>query len=488
MIAAEEMVVTVTHGGYVKRNPKTLYRAQRRGGRGITGAATHEEDFVAQLFVASTHDTLLMFTNKGRVYSKKMWEVPQAGRTAKGKAFVNLIPLQEGERVVALLPVREFSEGAFVVMATRRGLHQEDLAATPSPTSAAPASSRCPSPTTTTWSACASPRARPTSCSARATAGPFASARRTCARWAARRAACAASGCARRRTTRWSAWRSSRARSRRRCSPSASAATASARRPRDYPTKNRGGKGVITIKTTERNGKVVGLRLVSDDDDLMLITDGGKLIRMPVDGIPTIGRNTQGVRLIRLEDGREGGGHGADGREGRGRARGRRPRWRRRAPSSRPSRSASEDLGDEAAADEDATRTTTTTTTTASRRRRGRRSRGRGVTEWPTEPRSQAPALLGAVRARLRALPRRRELARARVQGGRAARRSSSSAASGAYVYDVDGNRYIDFVGSWGPLILGHADPDVVAAIVARRRRRAPPSARRPRARSSSAS
>src|SRR3954469_23869480 len=120
-IAPEEMVVTVTHGGYVKRSPKTLYRAQRRGGRGVTGAATHEEDFVAQLFVASTHDTLLMLTNKGRAYSKKIWEVPQAGRTAKGKAFVNLLPLQEGERVVALLPVREFSEGAFVVMATRTG-------------------------------------------------------------------------------------------------------------------------------------------------------------------------------------------------------------------------------------------------------------------------------------------------------------------------------------------------------------------------------
>src|SRR6185436_18972398 len=122
MIAPEEMVVTVTHGGYVKRNPKSLYKAQRRGGRGVTGAAMHEEDFVAQLFVASTHDTLLMFTSQGRAYAKKVWEVPQAGRTAKGKAFVNLIPLQEGERVVALLPVREFSEGAFVVMVTRGGL------------------------------------------------------------------------------------------------------------------------------------------------------------------------------------------------------------------------------------------------------------------------------------------------------------------------------------------------------------------------------
>ena len=142
MIAPEEMVVTVTHGGYVKRNPKTLYKAQRRGGRGITGAATHEEDFVAQLFVASTHDVLLMLTNKGRAYSKKVWEVPQAGRTAKGKAFVNLLPLQEGERVVALLPVREFSEGAFVVMATRRGYIKKTSLGRSSATSAARASSR----------------------------------------------------------------------------------------------------------------------------------------------------------------------------------------------------------------------------------------------------------------------------------------------------------------------------------------------------------
>ena len=163
MIVHEEMVVTVTHGGYVKRNPKTLYQAQRRGGRGITGAATHEEDFVAQLFVASTHDTLLMLTNKGRAYSKKIWEVPQAGRTAKGKAFVNLIPLQEGERVVALLPVREFSEGAFVVMATRPRLHQEDLARRLRQHPQLRHHRARPSPTTTIWSACASPKARPTS-------------------------------------------------------------------------------------------------------------------------------------------------------------------------------------------------------------------------------------------------------------------------------------------------------------------------------------
>ncbi|HEY4394765.1 MAG TPA: DNA gyrase subunit A [Polyangia bacterium] len=302
MIAPEEMVVTVTHGGYVKRNPKTLYRAQRRGGRGITGAATHEEDFVAQLFVASTHDTLLMLTNKGRAYSKKVWEVPQAGRTAKGKAFVNLIPLQEGERVVALLPVREFSEGAFVVMATRTGyIKKTSLDAFANIRSSGIIALSIPDDDDLV--------------AVRITEGAFDVLIGTRNGWAIR-------------------FREENVRPMGRTArgvrgirlrdgdgdkdqvvgmavvPREEPATLltvcergyGKRTPTsDYPTKNRGGKGVITIKTTERNGKVVSLRLVSDDDDLMLITDGGKLIRMPVDGIPTIGRNTQGVRLIRLE-------------------------------------------------------------------------------------------------------------------------------------------------------------------------------------------
>jgi len=301
MIAPEEMVVTVTHGGYIKRNPKTLYRAQRRGGRGITGAATHEEDFVAQLFVASTHDTLLMVTNKGRAYSKKVWEVPQAGRTAKGKAFVNLIPLQEGERVVALLPVREFSEGAFVVMATRLGqikktsldafgnirvsgiialtIADDDALVSVRITEGA---SDLLLGTRNGWAIrFREENVRPMGRSARGVRG---------IRLRDGQDADHVVGMA--------------------VIPREEPATLltvcekgyGKRTPTsDYPTKNRGGKGVITIKTTERNGKVVGLRLVTDADDLMLITDGGKLIRMPVDGVPTIGRNTQGVRLIRLE-------------------------------------------------------------------------------------------------------------------------------------------------------------------------------------------
>jgi DNA gyrase subunit A len=302
MIVQEEMVVTVTHGGYVKRNPKTLYKAQRRGGRGITGAATHEEDFVAQLFVASTHDVLLMLTNKGRAYSKKIWEVPQAGRTAKGKAFVNLIPLQEGERVVALLPVREFSEGAFVVMATRRGyIKKTSLDAFANIRSSGIIALTIPDDDDLV--------------SVRITEGAADLLIGTRNGWAIRfreenvrpmgRSARGVRGIRLRegdgekdQVVGMSVIpREEPATLLTVCERGYGKRTPTS----DYPTKNRGGKGVITIKATERNGKVVSLRLVSDDDDLMLITDGGKLIRMPVDGIPTIGRNTQGVRLIRLE-------------------------------------------------------------------------------------------------------------------------------------------------------------------------------------------
>jgi DNA gyrase subunit A len=301
MIAAEEMVVTVTHAGYVKRSAKSLYKAQKRGGRGITGAATHEEDFVAQMFVASTHDTLMMFTNQGRVYARKIWEVPAASRTAKGKSFVNLIPLQENERVVALQPVGEFAEGAFVVMATQRGVIKK-----------------------TSLNAFANIRASgiialsidegDALVGVQITEGNADFLLGTRDGWAIR---------FREEGVR-PMGRTARGVRGIKLRDEADVVVGMAVVPRDgavtlltvcergygkrtpttdYPTKNRGGKGVITIKTTERNGKVVSLRIVTDDDDLMLITDGGKLIRMPVDGVPTIGRNTQGVRLIRLEEG-----------------------------------------------------------------------------------------------------------------------------------------------------------------------------------------
>jgi DNA gyrase subunit A len=299
MIAPEEMVVTVTHGGYVKRSAKNLYRAQKRGGRGITGASTHEEDFVAQMFVASTHDTLMMFTNQGRVYARKIWEVPNAGRAAKGKAFVNLIPLQENERVVALLPVKEFSEGAFVVMATQRGIIKKtSLGAFSNIRSSGIIALSIDDDDALVG--------------VQITEGASDLLLGTRDGWAIR---------FREEGVR-PMGRNARGVRGIKLREKDDAVVGMAVVPRDqpltlltvcergygkrtptsdYPTKNRGGKGVITIKTTDRNGKVVSMRIVTDDDDLMLITDGGKLIRMPVDGVPTIGRNTQGVRLIRLE-------------------------------------------------------------------------------------------------------------------------------------------------------------------------------------------
>jgi len=122
LIAEEDMVVTISNTGYIKRNPVSLYRAQRRGGKGKTGMATKEEDFVSRLFVASTHANLLFFTNKGKAYVKKVHEIPQAGRAAKGKAVINLLPFDQDESMQAILPIREFEEGKFIVMATRKGL------------------------------------------------------------------------------------------------------------------------------------------------------------------------------------------------------------------------------------------------------------------------------------------------------------------------------------------------------------------------------
>jgi DNA gyrase subunit A len=251
------------------------------------------------MFVASTHDTLMMFTNQGRVYARKIWEVPNAGRTAKGKAFVNLIPLQENERVVALLPVREFSEGAFVVMATRAGLikktslnlfanirssgiialsivDNDDLVGVRITEGA----SDLLLGTRNGWAIrFREENVRPMGRTARGVRGIRL---RDAGDQVVGMAVIPRDGPATLLTV---------------CENGYGKRTPTS----DYPTKNRGGKGVITIKTSERNGKVVNLRIVTDEDDLMLITNGGKLIRMPVNGIPTIGRNTQGVRLIRLE-------------------------------------------------------------------------------------------------------------------------------------------------------------------------------------------
>ena len=121
LIAEEDVVVTISHAGYIKRNPVTEYRSQRRGGKGVVGATTRAEDFVEHMFISSTHAFLLFFSSIGKVYWVKVYEIPHGSRTAKGKAIVNLLPLQEGEKISSFLPVREFQDDRFIVFATRKG-------------------------------------------------------------------------------------------------------------------------------------------------------------------------------------------------------------------------------------------------------------------------------------------------------------------------------------------------------------------------------
>jgi DNA gyrase subunit A len=295
LIVEEDMVVTVSHQGYVKRNPITQYRAQRRGGKGLKGMQTKDEDFVEQLFVASTHSTLLFFTNRGRVHWKKVYELPQLGRAARGKALVNLLTLAEGERVQALLPVRSFEEAAgdYVVLATRCGVIKK-----------------------TAVSAFSNPRRGGIIAinlddddeviSARRTNGTqeviLASKSGKSIRFPERqvrpmgRTAAGVRGI--------TLGSSDEVVGMEILSPGATILTVTGngfgkRTPlEDYRVQNRGGQGVITIRTSVRNGEVVGVVQVMGDDEVMLITNAGKVLRCKVSGISVMGRATQGVKLM----------------------------------------------------------------------------------------------------------------------------------------------------------------------------------------------
>ena len=179
------MLVTVTHGGYIKRTPLSLYRTQRRGGRGKIGATTSEADFVEHLVSVGTHDRLMFFTSKGKVYELKAYEVPEGGRAAKGRSIANLLNLADDERMEAFIPAPKETAGKYLFFTTRRGMVKK-TALDESPTSAPTASSQSISKKATNWSAYASPTATSKSCFRRARARRFASRKKRCARWAAR--------------------------------------------------------------------------------------------------------------------------------------------------------------------------------------------------------------------------------------------------------------------------------------------------------------
>jgi DNA gyrase subunit A len=295
------MIVSVSHNGYVKRVPVTEYRAQHRGGRGVKGAESGSDDFVAELFVASTHDHVLMFTNQGRVYEKKVYELPLGKREARGKAIVNLVELQPAEKVLTMLSVKSFDAGWYVVFATREGtVKKTELEAFGNIRS--------------TGIRAITLEEGDDLVSVRLTNGEMDVMLGTRNGYAIRFREDKVRAMGRdARGVRGIALREG------------DAVVGMVSFPRDagpmsilticergygkrtaigeYPTKNRGGKGVISIRTSERNGKVVGVRVVSEEDHVILITDRGKLIRVPVKGVPVVGRNTQGVRIMRVEEG-----------------------------------------------------------------------------------------------------------------------------------------------------------------------------------------
>ncbi|MCD4716459.1 MAG: DNA gyrase subunit A [Desulfobacterales bacterium] len=295
LIAQEEMVVTISHQGYIKRSPISLYRAQRRGGKGMTGVKPKAEDFVENLFVASSHDYFLFFTNKGRVYWKKVHEMPEAGRLSKGKAIVNLLDLKKGERVATILSIKDFEEGRYVVMASRKGLVKKtELDSYSHPRSGGIVALKI--------------REEDELISVRVSSGEqdiFLATRqgksirfRESDLRGMGRVAAGNIGIRMEKGDEVVAMEILK--------EGATILTVTENgygkrtRTEEYRTQSRGGKGILTIKATERNGPVVYSNQVTDQDELMIITGHGKIIRMRVVDISVIGRNTQGVRLINL--------------------------------------------------------------------------------------------------------------------------------------------------------------------------------------------
>jgi DNA gyrase subunit A len=296
-IVDEDMAVTISHDGYIKRNPITLYRAQRRGGKGKIGTTTKEEDFVEYLFIASMHSYILFFTTIGKVYWIKVHELPQASRAARGKPIVNLLNLEPGERVSAFLTVREFQEGRYIVFATKNGLIKK-----------------------TELMAYANPRSsgiraigledRDEVIGVRLTDGQqeiiLSTADGQSIRFKEEQVRPTGRGTF--GVVGMKLDPGDKIVSMEILTLGFDVLTVSEggfgkRTAMDeYRLQSRGGKGVITMKTTDKTGRVVGVQQVTEDDQLMLVSNSGKIIRLRIKDIRVIGRNTQGVRLIDVEE------------------------------------------------------------------------------------------------------------------------------------------------------------------------------------------
>jgi len=297
LIPEEDVVVTLSHGGYVKARPVAAYQAQRRGGRGRAATRMKDEDFIDQLFIANSHDTLLCFTSLGKAYWLKVYQVPRAGSGARGRPIVNLLPLADEERINAVLPVKEFAEDRYVVFATSAGTVKK-----------------------TPLTAFSRPRANGIIAvelrdDDRLVGAEITDGNQDIMLFArSGKAIRFAEGDVRPMGRTATGVRGLRLGG----GDDEVIALTIPREPmlliatqngygkqttlEDFPVQGRGGQGVIAIQTTERNGRAVGALQVSDEDEIMLISSGGTLVRTPMADISVMGRNTQGVRLIRLDE------------------------------------------------------------------------------------------------------------------------------------------------------------------------------------------
>ncbi len=295
LITDEEMVITLSHQGYIKRNPLSAYRSQRRGGKGLIGMETKEEDYVSELFIGATHDYMLFFSNLGRLYWLKVYQIPEAGRAAKGKALVNLLALFEGERITTALPVRSFKEG-YLVLFTKKGLVKK-----------------------TALERYSNPRGKGIIAITLEEGDELIAVRKTDGKSDliigtkkglsirfneedVRDMGRAAKGVKGIRLTKGDEVVSAEVAAEKTAILTVTEKGLGKRsKIEEYPVQSRGGKGVISIKITERGGNAVGLMQVRDEDEVVMITGAGKLIRTVAGNISLHGRNTQGVKLMDVE-------------------------------------------------------------------------------------------------------------------------------------------------------------------------------------------
>ena len=300
LIKDEQVVIALTHFGYIKRMPISTYKSQKRGGKGITGIATREEDFVKNIFTASTHDTILFFTNKGKLYKLRGFEVPEAGRTAKGTAIVNLLSLDPGEKVSAIIPIQNFAEGKYLLMATKKGIIKKT------------ALKEYDSSRKTGLQGIAL-KEDDELISVKLTDGQdnvvLVTQDGQCITFDEKdvrpmgRVSQGVIGIKLDKNDNVIGMESIIAGNKATLLTITENGFGKRTELDEYRVQTRGGKGVTTYKITAKTGKVIGIKITNGEEDVMLITDTGVVIRLKVSEISILGRSTQGVTLMRTNDG-----------------------------------------------------------------------------------------------------------------------------------------------------------------------------------------